>query len=78
MADGRREAHDSAVSFADHLPAPALRPFVAAAHGYRVPAMPAGVHRGLPSRHLTLATLGPSPLGHVRAGSLLQTGATSR
>lgn len=37
-----------------HVPPPALRPHVAAAHGYRMAAMPAGLHRGLPSRHLTL------------------------
>ena len=37
-----------------HLPPEPLRPFVSAAHGYRVPANPTGLHRGLPSRHLTL------------------------
>jgi len=42
------------VEFHTHAPPPALRPFVAEAHGYRVPANPTGVHRGLPSRHLTL------------------------
>ena len=36
-----------------HPPAP-LRPLVSAAVGYQAPAFPAGVHRGLPSRHLTL------------------------
>ncbi|MCM3659711.1 helix-turn-helix domain-containing protein [Georgenia satyanarayanai] len=42
------------------VPAP-LRPLVATAVGYRAPAYPAGVHRGLPSRHLTLVVelLGP-------------------
>jgi AraC-like DNA-binding protein len=40
--------------FATHVPAAALRPFVAAAQGYSVPANPTGLHRGLPSRHLTL------------------------
>ncbi|WP_413452604.1 helix-turn-helix domain-containing protein [Georgenia phoenicis] len=42
------------------VPAP-LRPLVAASVGYRAPAYPAGVHRGLPSRHLTLVVelLGP-------------------
>jgi AraC-like DNA-binding protein len=50
------------VSFADHVPAAALRPFVAVAHGYRVPAMPTGVHRGLPSRHLTLVLELEAPL----------------
>ncbi|WP_251840098.1 AraC family transcriptional regulator [Oceanitalea stevensii] len=42
------------------VPAP-LRPLVATAVGYRAPAYPARVHRGLPSRHLTLVVelLGP-------------------
>jgi AraC-like DNA-binding protein len=61
MACGPQEAHDHAV-FVDHLPAAALRPFVAAAHGYQVPAMPTGVHRGLPSRHLTLVVELAAPL----------------
>ena len=34
-------------------PAPALRPLIDAYIGYRIPGRP-GVHRGLPSRHLTL------------------------
>lgn len=37
-----------------HLPPPALAPFVTAAHGYRVPAYPSGLHRGLPSVSMTL------------------------
>lgn len=37
-----------------HVPPPQLRPYVAVAHGYRVPANPVGIHRGLPSRHVTL------------------------
>ncbi|WP_246842867.1 helix-turn-helix domain-containing protein [Allokutzneria sp. NRRL B-24872] len=37
-----------------HHPPRALSPFVSAAHGYHVPASASGVHRGLPSRHLTL------------------------
>lgn len=43
------------------MPPPPLRPFIAAAYGYRAAAYPAGVHRGLPSRHLTLVVelLGP-------------------
>ncbi|MPY78620.1 MAG: helix-turn-helix domain-containing protein [Actinophytocola sp.] len=45
-----------------HTPAAALRPFVAGAHGYRVPANPTGLHRGLPSRHLTLVTELAAPL----------------
>ncbi|MGY1811040.1 helix-turn-helix domain-containing protein [Blastococcus sp. SYSU D00669] len=43
------------------VPAP-LRPFVAVAHGYRVAANPSGVHRGLPSRHLTLVVELAAPL----------------
>ncbi len=35
-------------------PAPLLRPLIDAYVGYRVSGYPAGVHRGLPSRHLTL------------------------
>jgi AraC-like DNA-binding protein len=42
------------VEFHTHAVPPVLRPFVAQAHGYRVSANPAGIHRGLPSRHLTL------------------------
>jgi AraC-like DNA-binding protein len=50
------------VSLATHVPAAALRPFVAAAHGYRVPANPTGLHRGLPSPHLTLVVELLAPL----------------
>jgi hypothetical protein len=50
------------VSLVRHVvPAP-LRPFVAAAHGYRSPALPTGLHRGLPSRHLTLVVELAAPL----------------
>lgn len=38
-----------------HVPAPALRTVVGTAVGYRVPALPSGVHRGLPSPWLSLA-----------------------
>ena len=44
------------------VPAP-LHPLVSSAVGYRVPAHPAGVHRGLPSRHLTLVVELLAPLG---------------
>lgn len=37
-----------------HLPPPPLRDFVAASYGYLAAPHPSGVHRGLPSRHLTL------------------------
>jgi AraC-like DNA-binding protein len=43
------------------VPAP-LRPFVATAHGYRTPAIPGGLHRGLPSRHLSLVVELAAPL----------------
>ena len=36
------------------LPAPALRPFVERYAGYRLTDFPPGIHRGLPSRHMTL------------------------
>jgi AraC-like DNA-binding protein len=49
------------------VPAP-LRPFVAAAHGYCSPAMPTGLHRGLPSRHLTLVVELAAPLRVGGAG----------
>lgn len=50
------------VIFVTHaVPAP-LRAFVASAHGYAVPAIPTGLHRGLPSRHLTLVVELASPL----------------
>jgi len=43
------------------LPAPALRPFVERYTGYRLADFPPGIHRGLPSRHLTLiASIGPA------------------
>jgi AraC-like DNA-binding protein len=47
---------------AAHVPPPALRPYVGQAHGYRVPANPTGLHRGLPSRHLTLVVELAAPL----------------
>ena len=43
------------------LPAPALQPFVERYSGYRLTDFPPGIHRGLPSRHLTLiASIGPA------------------
>ena len=50
-------------SFASHLPAGPLRPFVTGAQGYCVPANPTGLHRGLPSRDLTLVLELRAPLG---------------
>jgi AraC-like DNA-binding protein len=54
------------VPFAGHLPPVPLRPYIAVAQGYRVPAMPTGLHRGLPSRHLTFVVelLGPLRVAH--------------
>lgn len=37
-----------------HVPPAPLRHYVAAAYGYVVAPLPGGIHRGLPSRHLTL------------------------
>ena len=39
--------------WATRPPAPALRPFIERYIGYRLVGFPPGVHRGLPSRHLT-------------------------
>jgi AraC-like DNA-binding protein len=42
-------------------PAPALRPFIDGYVGYRMTGFPPGLHRGLPSRHLTfIASIGPA------------------
>lgn len=41
-------------------PAPPLRPFIDQYVGYRMTGHPAGLHRGLPSRHMTLiVSIGP-------------------
>lgn len=45
-----------------HDPPAPLRPLVAAAVGYSAPVYPAGVHRGLPSRNLTLVVELLAPL----------------
>ncbi|WP_369135769.1 helix-turn-helix domain-containing protein [Modestobacter sp. I12A-02662] len=45
-----------------HRPHPALRGLVTAAVGYRQEGLPAGVHRGLPSPHLTLVVTLDEPL----------------
>jgi AraC-like DNA-binding protein len=55
------------VEFARHRVPPPLRPYVADAHGYRTAANPAGLHRGLPSRRLTLVVELAAPL---RVGGL--------
>jgi AraC-like DNA-binding protein len=42
------------------LPAPPLRPFIDRYTGYRLTGYPAGLHRGLPSRHMTfIVSIGP-------------------
>ena len=43
-------------------PHPGLRPYVARVVGYREQGVPAGVHRGLPSPHLTLVLTVDAPL----------------
>ena len=53
-----------------HVPPTPLRAFVAAAQGYRVPANPSRVHRGLPSRHLTLVVELAGPLRIALGGSV--------
>ena len=50
------------MSYWTHVPATALHPYVRWAMGYRVPASPTGVHRGLPSRDLTLVLELVAPL----------------
>jgi AraC-like DNA-binding protein len=43
------------------LPAPALRPFIERYVGYRLSGFAPGVHRGLPTRHLTfIVSIGPT------------------
>jgi AraC-like DNA-binding protein len=57
---------DPVAEGASTLPAPALRPFVASYTGYRLLGHAPGIHRGLPSRNLTLiASIGP-PIDVVR------------
>ena len=63
--------HDGEVLFVRHVPPVQLRPFVAVAHGYRVPAMPTGLHRGLPSRHITLVVELGAPLRVAGLGGLV-------
>jgi AraC-like DNA-binding protein len=42
-------------------PSPPLRPFIDRYVGYRLTGFPAGVHRGLPSRHMTfIVSIGPT------------------
>ena len=63
--------HYRDVSFPTHVPPAPLRSFVAVAHGYRVPANPTGLHRGLPSRHLTLVVELTAPLRVAGLGGLV-------
>lgn len=55
--------------FRAHAPPPQLRPYVPVAHGYQVPANPVGIHRGLPSRHITLVIEINGPLRVAGLGS---------
>ncbi len=57
------------MSFTGHVPAGPLRRFVTGAQGYRVPANPTGLHRGLPSRDLTLVLELRAPLRVSGLGS---------
>ena len=47
---------------ATHWPPPALRPFVESVVGYHYAGFEPGVHRGLPSRHLTIVVSLDGPL----------------
>ncbi len=57
-----RAHHDGVPALVPHPVPASLRPLVTTAVGYRAPAYPAGVHRGLPSRHLTLVVEMLEPL----------------
>ena len=51
---------DPTVESITRRPAGPLAPFVDRYHGYRIVGAPPGVHRGLPSRHLTfIVSIGP-------------------
>ena len=51
---------DPAVEWRTAAPAPRLRAFVDRYVGYRLTGFPPGLHRGLPSRHMTfIASIGP-------------------
>lgn len=66
----RRVGDHRRVYFSTHVPPPLLRPFVGAAQAYQVPENPSGVHRGLPSRYLTLVVELAAPL-RVSLGGLV-------
>lgn len=55
-------AMDPVVEVVAAPPHPALRPFVDRYVGYRLDGFPAGVHRGLPGRHLTFIVSLGSPI----------------
>lgn len=61
---GDGEAHAAHVqpAFAAHTVPRPLRRWVVSAYGYRAPAMPTGLHRGLPSPYLTLVVELRAPL----------------
>jgi AraC-like DNA-binding protein len=54
--------HNGDVLVVRHSSAAPLRRFVADAEGYRVPANPTGLHRGLPSRYITFVIELKAPL----------------
>lgn len=62
-ADTEVETDQVAVGIT-HRPPPGLRPFIDSAVGYHFAGFRPGVHRGLPSRHLTLVVSVEGPL-HV-------------
>jgi AraC-like DNA-binding protein len=52
---------ESQVDWLISRPSPALRPFIDRYVGYRLTGFDAGVHRGLPSRHMTfIVSIGPN------------------
>lgn len=51
--------------YVTQLPASALRAFIESYVGYRQVGLPAGIHRGLPSRHLTFIVSIGAPIDVV-------------
>ncbi|HEX6381270.1 MAG TPA: hypothetical protein VF180_08505 [Acidimicrobiia bacterium] len=52
-------------------PLPPLRPYVERYCGYRMAGFPAGLHRGVPSRHMTLiVSIGPDTPSELLAEDL--------
>jgi len=51
------------------LAAPALRPFIERYRGYRLSGFPAGIHKGMPSRHMAFMFSFDQPLETATGGS---------